>query len=29
VALSVERACTSGAMLFASGPDDAAELLTA
>jgi hypothetical protein len=29
VAFFVERACTSGAMLFASGPDDAAELLTA
>src|ERR687893_2144725 len=29
VAFSVERACTSGAMLFASGPDEAAELVTA
>jgi hypothetical protein len=29
VAFSVERSTTSGAMLFASGPDEAAELVTA
>jgi hypothetical protein len=29
VAFSVDRACTSGAMLFASGADDAAELVIA
>lgn len=29
VAFSVERACTSGAMLFASGPEEAAEFVTA
>jgi hypothetical protein len=28
-AFEVERACTSGAMTFASGPDDAPELVTA